>query len=879
MTTSLFKIAVIKRLRYVFLLGLTLSLVFGISATLVFSSLDGLAWIAKGQGWGFIVAATMIAGISLAGAVLILTHGFGVMSKARDPANGNARFLRPIFDHSPSLMYFKDTDGRLVLANQTFLNFHGISLETAIGSQGQEWMGTEKIKKIIESDQQVVREGNPIEQELQITHSDGSGHTVKSLKFPVWDSAGNVIGIGGLSNDVTEMKTAMRALGESEKRYRELVEWLPDAVYVQIDGKIVFVNSAALKRFKAVTNGDLIGNESIDLFDPGQKAFVRGRRSEIGKTGETPPFVETKLRALDGSEFDGETAGTPVVWNGQPAILVTVRDITARKKVERLARERDEQYRRFMEALPDAAFVHCDGKIVFANRVAADMFGASSFEAMLEMAAIDLVAPNYQDKITDRRAKVQQALGPLEPIELLYRRFDGSEFFGESRSSPFVWEERAANLVVMRDITERKRTVHALNKAKEAAEQANDSKSAFLATMSHEIRTPMNAVLGMAGLLAETELDDGQRDQLDTIRRSGEMLLTIINDILDLSKMEAGRFDLDNVDFNAHEIVEEVSRLLEPQARAKGLAFLTEVADDIDGLSHGDPARLHQIIINLVGNAIKFTDEGSVAIRIAREGAIKLRFEIADTGPGLSPDDQQRLFTRYEQAGDTPEARHGGTGLGLSICKELCALMGGEIGVDSVTGRGSTFWFTMVGARMPSTNIPPKPEVAAASAPEASGGLRILLAEDNEINQKLFLAVLGKELHSVDVVNDGKEALEAVQRNSYDVVLMDIQMPKLDGIEATKAIRALGGAHETTPIIAVTANAMKGDREVYLAAGMNDYVSKPINSVELNDAIIRVRGGEEGESAPRPMDAGGQGAESSDDLRSFTAALGGPDSD
>lgn len=408
---------------------------------------------------------------------------------------------------------------------------------------------------------------------------------------------------------------------------------------------------------------------------------------------------------------------------------------------------------------------------------------------------------------------------------------------------------------VFQDITERATHAKELEARRLEAESASIAKSQFLATMSHEIRTPMNGVMGMLELLLRGNLGAQQERHALIAQESAQNLMRIINDVLDFSKIEAGQVELESIAFNTSDLIRHAVSLMAMRADEKGLALSSQTDEDVPIWLAGDPTRITQVLLNLIGNAVKFTDEGGVTVRaiyVRDAGGDHLKISVTDTGIGISSDDQAKLFERFMQADSTTTRKFGGSGLGLAISKQLIELMGGDVGVESAPGLGATFWFTFPARQTQAIEKRVVDEPVDAPPEQPNRPLNILVAEDNAVNQMIVQTFLKMEGHAVVIANNGSEAVEAVQAQAFDIVLMDIQMPVMDGVAATQAIRALPGPAKDIAIIAVTADAMDCDRDKYLACGMNEYLSKPVQSAALFEAIGRILAGDDHQEIAKP---------------------------
>ena len=818
--------------------------------------------------------------------------------------------------------------------------------------------------------------------------------------------------------DITEIKENEKAASHQKARLQAVIDGSPDGIIVVLDGRIGYATQLAAGMLGYAGPNDLIGRDALDLVAPGERESVLDTRRTLLTGDSARELSEITMVRSDDTSFTARVWAVHVEWEGSPAVLAIMRDQTEISRTRDALRESEAQYRNLVENIPGFVYqrrLERDGTITypFISDAAQDVWGYTAEQVTTEPELLRrAIHPEDRDAYLSAVMKsfedMQQFSGDIRyrhptkgwrwhhTISRPRRRPDGSIVaeaiafdITDRKTTESELEENRRHLnqhiIELQDTKERLevrtdelvRTIGELAEARDAAEEASRAKSEFLATMSHEIRTPMNGVLGMASLLAQTKIDGIQADYLDTIQQSGEALLEIINDILDYSKMEAGQLDLERREFSLLEVLDGAVQLLRPRYDQKELNVRTLIGPDVPDTVIGDSGRFRQILLNLLGNAVKFTEGGSITVQCTNPQflgrQVELEFSVTDTGIGISEEAQKGLFQVFSQADASTTRKYGGTGLGLSICKRLCHLMGGEITVESRPSEGSTFRFTVrfdtaepqgsanlrdrvmdsglnamiisspslpdcglrrqleiygirvlegteaencegidlviidqnsanatdpliqaflrghvddpatvwiiartgAGWTRPQTpglktryfELPlrqthlrtsitelfspveaPQPAPSDAeketvpAIPALPIELKVLLVEDNAVNQRVATALLHSFGAQVVIAENGLEAVEAVQGEPFDVVLMDIHMPEMDGVTAAREIRNLPEPFCSIPIIALTANAMAGDRERYLEAGMDDYVSKPVSPTVLAEAIFRQSG-------------------------------------
>ena len=632
--------------------------------------------------------------------------------------------------------------------------------------------------------------------------------------------------------------TVQRLVGETRAardRFSSVLDAATDVAIIGTDSqrRIAVFNRGA-EHMVGWRAEELVGRETPMIFhDPEEVAagggvVNTGDWTYVRKDGSRLP-VSITIHSILGE--DGEPAGT----------MGIARDVTDQREAEAALRVSEQRYRSVVDTVIEVVFqTDLEGRWTFLNPAWEEVTGHPIAQT-LGRRAIEFLHP-------DDRARMAELFQPMlagridaVESELRYLAKGGDPRWVAIRASASLDAEGAITGItgILSDVTERKLAAEQVALARDHALATARAKSEFLANMSHEIRTPMNGVIGTAELLLQTDLNEEQRAYARTVQSSGEALLRIIDDVLDLSKVEAGRLELEAIDFDLHAAVRHVCDLFRPRAAEKHVSLECELDESVPSAAKGDPVRLGQVLANLISNAVKFTETGTIRVTGRAEAsddeASSMRFEVSDTGIGVAPEAIEGLFASFTQADSSTTRRYGGTGLGLSISRQLVDLMGGAIGAASEPGRGSTFWFTVRLGHAAS----PDPSLAPEESAHRTTGAHVLVVEDNPVNRSVAVSMLTRLGHRADVAHDGRDALDALEQRAYDAVLMDCQMPELDGYEATRELRRREAGGPRVPVIALTAHAMESDRQRCLAAGMDDYLAKPLRLAALGAALDR----------------------------------------
>lgn len=917
-------------------------------------------------------------------------------------ASATAQMSRRLLDHRLLYLLRKDRKGRFQYANDAFCESFGMTADEIIGKTDFDLFPATLAKDYSEGDRAVMDSGNPSHAIEEHQSAEGKRRYVEVLKIPTHSPSGNIIGIQIIFWDVSHRRQTERELATTKFLMDTMLDNVPDAVYFKDkQSRFIRISRAHAKLFQLDDPQDAVGKSDADFFgiEHARDAIADERR--IMETGEA--IVGKVERETWPDRGDTWCSSTKMPLRDPSGMIIGTfgisRDVTNQMRAEQeLEHERD-LLRTISDNIPDLIYVKDSyGRFITCNAATLNLLGLESVEQIKGKTDYDFLPPELACSYVADDQIVVRSGEPMIDKEESAQLADGTRVWYLTTKVPLRNQQGDVSGIVGigRNITARKLAAEELMSARDAADNANRAKSEFLANMSHEIRTPMNAIIGMTELLLDTKINHSQRGYLKMIQESGDSLMTIINDVLDFSKIEAGMLDIDSTPFNIRESLGDTMKTLAVRAHAKHLEIAFRIDPEIPPFVVGDPGRLRQIIINLVGNAIKFTDKGEVVVDVEMQSSTSNEFSVCfcvrDTGIGIPQDKCDRIFHEFEQADASTTRRYGGTGLGLAISSRLVGMMGGTIWVESEVGRGSRFYFTtlfgvapddvpdnqsrgvvIVGGthvlivddnetnrfilkemltnwgmhpvlaenvddaideieyanregksiglvitdvnmpgqdgfdfvqRMRKSNLiqnapiimltsggrvgdgdlrqelgiadrlmkpvkqselfdsivralgvngPEDHDLIPSQSNHALDSLKILLAEDNLVNQKLAVGLLSQFGHEVVIANNGQEAVAAIQRETFDAVLMDVQMPVMDGMEATQAIREQEKHCDGhVPIIAMTANAMKGDRQRCLDAGMDDYVPKPIRRKQLFDTLAKLVG--KSDDAPPPSD-------------------------
>ncbi|GEP04985.1 hypothetical protein MOX02_30230 [Methylobacterium oxalidis] len=712
-----------------------------------------------------------------------------------------------------------------------------------------------------------VAAGAEFEFEARLLRPDGTCRNVVVRGTCGRDEAGATASLFGIMIDVTERRRAEADLRRSDIRYRSLADTLPLLVWTMrsADGEATYVNPCFTAYYGPIGTGRaerIARNHPEDASDL-EAAWRRAVATGEGFTGQW------RLRRHDGTYRWHKLAMTPVHQHGEERSVIewlgTALDIDD-IVTARIAEEEAQDLLHIALEAADAGTWDWDMRtgVSVLSPESLRMYGLPEAGEARGITTAEWTGLLHADDAPEAWETVRRAIDTRTTYATEYR-VGGRWIYARGRTL-FGTDDQPYRMVGLHiDITERKSAEAALRAATAEAERASASKSEFLAAMSHEIRTPLNGILGYADLLLdEPNLTAESRRRLELVQDSGAALLTVVNDILDFSKIEAGQLSLDPVPFPLLPLIDSTVSIVRGSALRSGLRIEAHIDPALPHYVLGDPQRLRQVLLNLLNNAVKFTPAGSVALNVRHAGSGPagegLRFEVTDTGIGIAPQHQDRLFKRFSQVDGSISRRFGGTGLGLVICRHIVTLMGGEIGVVSAEGAGSTFWFTLALPRAEAAPAETAPR-AAREAPAREGvPLRILLVEDVPLNQELARSVLEAEGFAVEVAGDGAEAVAAVEAEAaggtgYDLVLMDVQMPGMDGLAATRRIRALASPARGVPIVAMTANVLPQQIAALREAGMDDHVGKPFRRADLFATIARWAGPDRRAAEAEPAEA------------------------